>query len=73
VTVNHQIMGSEKPDEYLSFLLRLWREGKQGGRWMSSLQNPQTGERTGFASLDELFEFLRDQTGLQEKFNGNQD
>ncbi len=71
--MNQHIMGSEKPDEYLSFLLRLWRESKQGGRWLSSLQNPQTGERTGFASLDELFAFLRDQTGMQKKFNQNQD
>jgi hypothetical protein len=51
-----------KPEEYLSFVLRLWHQGIPGGRWLSSLQNPITGERIGFASIDELFEFIRDKT-----------
>ena len=62
-------MAQEQPD-YLSYLLRLWRvsgdarshrEGK--AVWRASLKNPQTRERKGFASLDALFDFLREQTG----------
>jgi len=43
--------------------LRLWRvkdKGKTG--WRASLENAHTGERRGFASLDELFAFLQQQT-----------
>ncbi len=58
-----------QPD-YVSFLLRLWRvsdEGKSqpGAKkavWRASLENPHTSERKGFAGLDELFSFLREQT-----------
>jgi hypothetical protein len=54
----------EKELDYLSYLLRLWRanDGKQHV-WRASLENSLTSERQGFASLDELFEFLRQQTG----------
>jgi hypothetical protein len=52
----------ERPD-YLSYLLRLWRaSGKEGAAWRASLHCPHTGERLGFASLEELFDFLREQT-----------
>ena len=49
----------EKQAEYQSFLLRLWKDGEHEGKWRSSLQSPLTGERKGFASLDELVEYLR--------------
>jgi hypothetical protein len=47
---------------YLSFLLRLWQV-KQNGRetWRASLEDPRTGERRGFASLEALMEFLHEQ------------
>jgi hypothetical protein len=47
-------------------LLRLWLT-QRGGRLVlrASLESAQTGERVGFASLDDLFEFLRDQAGLE--------
>ena len=58
-----------KRPEYLSYLIRLWqvaaaREGDAaGGRaWRGSLESSLTGERQGFASLDELVEFLQRQT-----------
>ena len=61
---------SRGPPEYLSFLLRLWQvdgDDKQAGTgatiWRASIENPLTGERRGFASLDALFDFLRQQTG----------
>jgi hypothetical protein len=55
---------------HVSYLLRLWRddEGEKGSRsgakaWRASLQNPHTGRRLGFASLDALCEYLRAETG----------
>jgi hypothetical protein len=47
--------------DYLSYLLRLWRVGKEEAAWRASLESPHTGERIGFASLDALFAFLRQQ------------
>jgi hypothetical protein len=48
---------------YLSYLLRLWQVGSAGeGLWRASLEDPQTGECKGFGSLEDLFEFLREQT-----------
>lgn len=47
---------------YHSFLLRLWLVNEQEGlAWRASLENPHTGERLGFASLERLFAFLQDQ------------
>ena len=48
---------------YLSYLVRLWPTRNEGEDvWRASLENPRTRERRGFASLDELFAFLRQQT-----------
>jgi hypothetical protein len=61
---------AREPPDYLSYLLRLWRAHERGSPhwrlpvWRASLQSPQTGERVGFATLDDLFAFLREQTGL---------
>ena len=71
--MDQQITRNGEPKEYLSYVLRLWCEGKQGGRWLSSLQNPITGERIGFACMDELFEFLRDKTRQGEPFHRDND
>ena len=48
---------------YISYLLRLWqiRSGSELV-WRASLESPYTGERKGFASLADLFDFLRGQT-----------
>jgi hypothetical protein len=51
-----------QPD-YLSYLLRLWRMQGKAAAWRCSVESPHTGERLGFGSLDELFAFLREQTG----------
>lgn len=56
-------MGKEQPD-YISYLLRVWRSNGDKTDWRASLQNPHTGERIGFASIDELCIFLRRQTGV---------
>ena len=49
---------------YIAYLVRLWRaeetaEGKGIGAWRASLESPQTGERVGFGSVEELFTYLR--------------
>jgi hypothetical protein len=48
----------------MAYLLRLWqvRDERHVG-WRASLENAHTGKRRGFASLDELFAFVRRQTG----------
>ena len=53
----------EQPD-YRSYLLRLWRVNDGGTVvWRASLESVCTGERRSFASLDDLFDFLREQAG----------
>lgn len=52
-----------KQQHYLSYLLRLWRTSDGEKQvWRASLESPGTGERQGFASLKDLFDFLRTQT-----------
>lgn len=53
---------------YVSYLLRLWREsaGEQRDIWRASLESTRTGELRGFASLDELFDYLRELTGMAQ-------
>ncbi len=42
-----------------SFLLRLWSSSDRGNSvWQASLEDPHTGERVGFASLEHLFAYL---------------
>ncbi len=46
-----------------SYLLRLWRsDALETSFWQASLEDPQTGERIGFANLDHLFAYLIGQT-----------
>ena len=60
-------MDKERAD-YLSYLLRLWREENHEASdtddaiWRASLESAHTGEKMTFASLDDLFEFLQKQT-----------
>ncbi|HRQ41542.1 MAG TPA: hypothetical protein PLD25_26780 [Chloroflexota bacterium] len=55
---------SKRPSAYQSYLLRLWLAGdKDKTIWRASLESPHSGERTNFATLKELFRFLRQQTG----------
>lgn len=52
-----------RPGTYLAYMLRLWR-GVTGGvsTWRASLEDPATGERRGFADLDQLFGYLAKRT-----------
>jgi hypothetical protein len=60
-----------KRSDYISYLLRLWRANgdEAQGRdekalWRASLEDAHTGERCGFASLDQLCGFLRRRIGV---------
>ena len=56
--------GSVEQRYYLSYLLRLWRTGDgEEPLWRASLKGVHDGEQMGFASLQDLFHFLRTQTG----------
>lgn len=49
---------------YSSFLLRVWLvEDKDPPVWRASLEDTRSGERKGFASIEALVKFLREQTG----------
>lgn len=50
---------------YLSYLLRLWRVDEAQAGWRASLHDPRTGERLGFASLDDLVVYLRQETDVE--------
>jgi hypothetical protein len=51
-------MDSKK--EYRSYLLRLWVDDVNGKRaWRISLENPFSGERRGFANLQDLCVYLK--------------
>ena len=54
---------SREQRRYVSYLLRLWQI-ESGGElaWRASLESAHTGKQKGFASLDDLFEFLRNST-----------
>ena len=63
--MNYERKDHGETSGYVSYLLRLWREkGSASIQWRASLQDPHSGERVGFAHLDELIAFLRGQTGL---------
>ena len=46
---------------YRSYLLRLWCGDALDRCWRASLEDPRTGERIGFASLELLFAYLMEQ------------
>ncbi len=47
---------------YHAYLLRLWWAGHDGeAGWRASLEQPHTGVRHGFATLEQLFAFLKEQ------------
>ena len=65
-------IGSQERGDYLSYLLRLWRESDgEAPVWRASLKCSHTGDNVGFASLEELFEFLRWQTCTAQDASGD--
>jgi hypothetical protein len=65
-TGKHVEEAVKERSDYLSYLLRLRREGDSDREtvWRASLERARTGERRDFASLDELFDYLRELTGM---------
>ena len=47
--------------KYRAYLLRLWCADTLDPCWRASLEDPRTGERIGFASLEQLFAYLMEQ------------
>jgi hypothetical protein len=65
---------SEKQPRYLSYLLRLWQiESKGQLVWRASVEDSHTGERRGFASIDALLAFVREQTNKVTGSDESQD
>jgi hypothetical protein len=49
--------------QYFSYLLRFWLAGESDQEvWHASLDDPKSGERLGFPSLEALYAFLIEQT-----------
>jgi hypothetical protein len=48
--------------EYMAYLLRMWRENHDAD-WRAILENPNSGERVGFARMEDLVIFLESKTG----------
>ena len=64
---------SREERHYLSYLLRLWQVRSEGELvWRASLESAHTGERQGFANLDDLFDFLQEQAAKVLDANGGQ-
>jgi hypothetical protein len=56
------VMVAELPG-YRSYLLRLWRSGSADPpSWRASLEDARTHQRLNFASLEQLYAFLTDET-----------
>ena len=56
--------------KYLSYLLRLWMVDEDGEyAWRASLEITHSGERIGFATLDSLLAFLKEQTQTSDMGN----
>jgi hypothetical protein len=54
---------------YRSYLLRLWRRGAgQATAWSVAIEDVRTGERRGFASLEEALRYLGAQLEGPETF-----
>ena len=63
---------NDSKDGYRAYLLRVWRAESLDPDWRASLEEPRTGHRIGFTSLEQLFAFLleqveRDEKGIQTK------
>ena len=60
-------MEERRKPEYYSFLLRLWQVENGDQRKRASLENVESGEKLGFASLKELLVYLSELTLAWEK------
>jgi hypothetical protein len=64
---------TNKDTHYLSFLLRLWLADDDGEPARRvSIESPLTGERKGFANLDELCRYLHLLTEIESEDTQNE-
>jgi hypothetical protein len=64
-TMSYERKDPGETSGYVSYLLRLWREKDSASTWWrASLQDTLSGQRVGFAHLDELIAFLRERVDL---------
>ncbi len=69
--VPDKVTGDLPKFRYYSYLLRLWLPGDERGvSWHASLENPMTGERLGFPTLQALWVYLQELVGAKR---GNMD
>lgn len=54
-------MSKRNTADYQAFLLRVWREDSLSG-WRALLEDPHTGQSIGFASMNQLYDFLEKKT-----------
>ena len=58
-------MAADRP-HYQAYMLRLWQDQDETDPvWRASIESPHTGERQGFASLEALFDFLKQRVDQQ--------
>lgn len=63
------LMATEQPN-YHAYLLRLWRVETQhsgAATWHASLEDPHTGLRLGFATLELLFAYLLELSEVEKR------
>ncbi len=65
-------MMKQPESQYKSYLLRLWRDG-EGKAWRVMLEHISTHERHGFADMEGLCTFLREQMNDQGKIGEKAD
>lgn len=54
--------------DYRSYLMRLWRSHRRGRTgWHVMLEDPRTGERHGFESLETMVDFLKSELGTDSQ------
>lgn len=54
---------AKEEKRYWVFMIRLYRSGDaELAEWRASLEDPHTGERFNFATLEALFSFLKNCT-----------
>jgi hypothetical protein len=49
---------------YQTFVLCVWQEGETDTGWRCSLENPHTGERIGFQTIDGMTAYLLEWTRM---------
>jgi hypothetical protein len=65
-------MNRSLPDNYRSYLLRMWRDNPQG-TWLASLQSTATEQVYVFADLEQLWAFLKTQAASDGQETGAAD